>query len=57
MLARNAESGAADSCAVHGDGHVQIVLICTFTQAAGRRVVEVAAGVLTTDVGDGDTSG
>ena len=24
-------------------GHVQIVLICTFAQAAGRRVVEVAA--------------
>jgi len=38
-----AESGAADSCSVHGDGRGQIVRICTFTQAAVSRVVEVAA--------------
>jgi hypothetical protein len=40
---QTAESGAADSCAVLGDGHVHIVLVCTFIQAAGSRIVEVAA--------------
>ena len=43
FLALPAESGAAYFCAVHGDGQMQIVLICTFAQAAANRVVEVAA--------------